>query len=374
MTMSLHTITHFSWRLLTAVMLCIGLVATASGGERVNLFEAERIIAQSAGEDRQVEVLAEALDEVLRRSSGRSVLPDHPALDDARESPQNLLRSFNLADSDETIPDAIGNPQPTYLLEMEFEGALIRDLLASADIPVWTSLRPSTLLLLAGPDGEQINLLSADMDVSAVTTATDEGFATGLPLVWPLLDLEDQLAISANDIWGGVHEAMVSVSERYQADAVLGGYVGMQPDSGQWIGRWHLVFAGERTSSTFFGEDLDTVIRQGMQMASRALSSRYTIDFARGNTHQHELNILNLTNLETHGAVRNYLNDLIGTEAVAMRSLEGDEGRYRLTTRADRDTLLDLLALEGGLQEAPTIGGGAGRFGSEPELEFVWRN
>lgn len=372
--MSLHTITYSSWRLIAPVLLSIGLVATASGAQRVNLFEAERIIAQSAGESGQIEVLADALDEVLRRSSGRTVLPDHPALDDARESPQNLLRSFNLADSDETIPDAIGNPQPTYLLEMEFEGALIRDLLARADIPVWTSLRPSTLMLLAGPDGQRIELLSGDMQVEAVTTATDAAFASGLPVVWPLLDLEDQLVIGANDIWGGVNEAMVTVGERYQADAVLGGYVGMQPDSGQWIGRWHLVFAGERTSSTFFGEDLDTVVRQGVQMASRALSGRYAIDFASADTHNYELTILNLTNLETHGAVRNYLEDLIGTEAVTMRSLNGDEGRYRLTTRANRETLLDLLALEGHLEESPTIGVRGEDFGAEPDLEFLWRN
>lgn len=357
--------------LLTGLVMGLALSQSAVGAERLdNLYYAERVIAQNADQSRQVEVLADALNEVFRRVSGLTILPDHSALSEARRNPQNLLSRSSLAASEETIPDAIGNPQPTHLVQMTFDRSLVRRTLADAGIPVWSDVRPSTLLLLAGPDGQRIELLPETADVDAVSYVREQARTVGLPLAWPLLDLEDVIELAPADIWGGREEPMEAARQRYQADAVLGGYVGFESDAGRWVGRWHLYFGGDRTSGTYFGEDMNTVVREGMRMAARTMSQRYAVDFSTDEHHEFELTILNMSNLQTHGAVRQYLNDLIGVDHLQLLSLEGDEARYRLRTVSSRSQLLDILALEAQLQEVSSVGFG---MVSNPEMEFVWQ-
>lgn len=350
--------------------LLLVLAPMALAVERVSLYETERIIAQSAGESRQVEVVADALDEVLRRVSGLAQLPEHEALDAARERPIDLLSRFSLGESDETIPDAIGNPQPTYRLELIFESSLIHQILGAAEIPVWTERRPRSLVVLAAPDGQRIDLQPENSQVDAVTHLRDQARLSGLPLSWPLLDLEDTLLVSTDEVWGGFTEELLMLGERYQADAILAGYVGLQPDTGNWVGRWHYILGNQRTSSTYFGETQQEVVQRGVELATRVLSDRYGVLVGSDETHTHTFNVMNLGNMETHVAVRRYLRDVIGTDAVYMDSLNGDQASYRVTSAADETQWLDLLALEGRLQLVPTVAA----FGESPRLEFVWRD
>lgn len=353
-----------------AVVLSL-LSLSAMSAERVDLYSAERIIAQNANQARQVAVLADALDEVFRRVSGQTMLPDHSALREARRSPQDLLSRSSLAASDVTIPDAIGNPQPTHLVRMTFEPSLVENALTEAGVPIWSSVRPRTLLLLAGPEGDRIELLPESADAEAVSVIKQHARTVGLPVFWPALDLVDVQTISPTDIWQGEQAAFEIKGERYRADSVLGGYVGFDASEQRWVGRWHLYFGGDRTSGTYFGDNLETVLEQGMRMAARVMSNRYAVDFSVSTPSEYDITVLNLTNLSTHGEVRRYLNGLIGVSDLKLLSLEGDEARYRLTSVAERAQLLDLLALEGQLQEVSSIGFG---FVSNPELEFIWRD
>lgn len=357
-------------RTLGSVLIFIGLVAAgAPATERVELYYTERVIAQSAGESRQVEVVADALEEVLLRVSGLDTLPQHPAIEQARSRPIDLLSRFNLGDSDETLPDAIGNPQPTYNLELQFEGSLVRNILNDAGIPVWTANRPRSLVLLAAPDGGRIELLPERSSASAVASLSESAARAGLPLSWPLLDLEDVTTVSTDDVWGGFTRELLAVGERYDAEAILAGYIGIQPDTGNWIGRWHFLLGDQRHSATFFGEDETEVVQQGVVLATRVLSERYGV-LLNGERHTHEFSVVNLGNMETHVAVRRYLRDIMGTEALYMDRLDGNAARYRLVSAADRERWLDLLALDGRLREVSTIA----QPGEEPPLEFIWRD
>lgn len=353
---------------LLAVLCLLG--SAGHSVERVDLYSTERIIAQNANQERQVAVLADALEEVFQRVSGQAWLPDHAALGEARRSPQNLLSRSSLASSDVTIPDAIGNPQPTHRVHMVFERSLVEDVLTRAGLPVWSAVRPRTLLLLAGPEEGRIDLLPETADAEAVSEVKQRARSVGLPVSWPILDLVDEQSLTATDIWQGTRSAFDTMGERYQTDAVLGGYVGFDSTEQRWVGRWHLYFGGDRTSGTYFGDDLETVLDQGLRMAARVMSNRYAVDFSVSSPNDYEITVLNLTNLTTHGEVRRYLRDLIGVSDLQLLSLEGDEARYRLRSVAERSQLLDLLALEGRLQEVSNIGFG---LVSNPELEFIWR-
>ena len=55
-----------------------------------------------------------------------------------------------------------------------------------------------------------------------IVAAADE---RGLPIAWPLLDLQDLNAVTCTDVWGGFEDEIVAASARYRSDAVLIGKV-----------------------------------------------------------------------------------------------------------------------------------------------------
>lgn len=339
--------------------------------EPVRLMEAERIILQSADERAQTLVLRDALSEVFVRVSGDVNAPQaEGAVQAALDNPSNLLARSGLGASDVMLPDAIGNMQPTFNLDVMFDGQLVRSALVDSGLRVWAAMRPSVMIYLAAPNNAgNIDLLGDTAQADGVTIAHEQARQRGVPLQWPLLDLEDLALLTADDVWAGFEQPMSVVAERYNADAMLGGYVGIQPDSGQWVGRWHFIFAGEKRTATFFGDTQQAVIAQGIGLAADTMAERYAVDH-RQSARPMEISVLNVTNVQTHGAVRQYLREVNGVAQVQMLAIDGDVARYRLSARAPEAQLLDILALESRLQPMSDIG-----FGDESSaLNFIWRD
>ncbi|MFY0664367.1 MAG: DUF2066 domain-containing protein [Natronospirillum sp.] len=354
--------------LLSVVALC--LVSSMSlAAESVRLMEAQRIILQSAGERAQTAVLRDALSEVLVRVSGdASAANAEGAVQAALENPSDLLVRFGFGASDIMLPDAIGNLQPTYNLDMVFDEQRVRSALVDSGLQVWAPTRPSVMIYLAAPNSAgNIDLLNESGQVDGVAAAREQARRRGIPLQWPLLDLQDLSLLTADDVWAGYEQPMALVAERYNADSLLGGYVGMQPDSGQWVGRWHFIFAGEKRTATFFGDTQQAVIEQGIGLATDTLAGKYAVDH-RQSTRPLEISVLNVTNVQTHGAVRQYLRDVNGIAEVQMLGIDGDVARYRLSARASEQQLLDILALEAKLQPIADIGFGE----ASNVMNFVW--
>ncbi|HEX6992616.1 MAG TPA: DUF2066 domain-containing protein [Gammaproteobacteria bacterium] len=154
---------------------------------------------------------------------------------------------------------------------VEFYANQIDQALESLGKPVWGPERPLTLLWIAIDAGGGERVLLSDAGISGdtlgdtvgvgVSPETVELAATirerieavaderGLPIRFPLLDLEDLTSVTAADIWGTFVEPIEAASERYGADAILIGRI--SADAFGTSVRWTLVHGGE--VSTFGG-------------------------------------------------------------------------------------------------------------------------
>ncbi|WLD57063.1 DUF2066 domain-containing protein [Salinispirillum sp. LH 10-3-1] len=349
-----------------ALFFCAALGTAA---ETVRLMEAERIILQSADERAQTLALRDALREVFVRVSGDvNAAEADGAVQEALRNPSDLLARFGFGASEVMLPDAIGNMQPTFKLDVVFDGQRVRSALVDSGLHVWAARRPSVMIYLAAPNSlGNIDLLGEIAQADGVALLREQARQRGVPLQWPLLDLQDLSILTADDVWAGFEQPMAVVAERYNADAILGGYVGVQPDSGQWVGRWHFIFAGEKRTATFFGDTQQSVIAQGVGLAADAMAERYAVDH-RQTARPMDISVLNVTNVQTHGAVRQYLRDVNGISQIQMLGIDGDLARYRLSVRAPESQLLDILALESRMQLMSDIG-----FGDDASaLNFIW--
>lgn len=232
-------------------------------------------------------------------------------------------------------------------------------------LPVWGPERPLTMLWVAVDDGAGGRALlgageAAEFGVPTtaamtqlleavreeIVAAADE---RGLPIAWPLLDLQDLGAVTDTDVWGGFDERIVAASARYRADAVLIGRV--RPGTFATEVDWLFVYGVERRQLPV------AQVRDGIDAAA----DRYAADLATiGETSVTLLTVNDVLTPDDYGRVVSYLERQSVLESVDVESFEGGALRLRVAARGEARVLERVLSLGGVLRPAPT----AGSFGS----------
>jgi hypothetical protein len=172
-----------------------------------------------------------------------------------------------------------------------------------------------------------------------IAAAADE---RGLPIAWPLLDLQDMGAVTFLDVWGGFEDGILAASARYRADAVLIGRVrpGVLGTEVEWL----FVHGVERRPLAVGG------VRDGLDAAA----DRYAADLATvGGASSTLLSVRGVRSPADYGRVVSYLERQSILQSVDVESLENDTLTLRVTARGDARVLERVLALGGVLRPAP---------------------
>ena len=236
-------------------------VLSAAGGE--GLYEAARPVADQ-GEDARGEALREGLAEVLIRVTGDARIA-------AREGAREVLADpLSLAQQYRYERDSVG---PGLRLHMVFDPAALEALLRRHALPVWGRERPETLVWLAVDDGRR-RLVSGEDGERYARRLERAAERRGIPLLFPLLDLEERRAVTAADLWGGFDDAAREASHRYGAASVL--LVRLQREQGVWRGRWTW-YAFDETRSWATEGKLGRALSAGVDELADALAGRFVV-------------------------------------------------------------------------------------------------
>ncbi|MCH9671525.1 MAG: DUF2066 domain-containing protein [Gammaproteobacteria bacterium] len=207
------------------------LIGAAQAGTVTDLYES-RVAARSSG-IASTEDLSAALRTVLRRVSGRRTVPDHPAIAAALAEPDALLLQ-------QRYEAAVDGQQIAFT----FDRKQVDGLLDLAGVRRWGSYRPTPLVWIAieAANGERF-LVGATESPDLSERLAQIADARGVPLIVPLLDLEDRSRVSADDAWSGSVANFQSSASRYGAEALAVARV--KPAlGGGWESHWTL-FGGE---------------------------------------------------------------------------------------------------------------------------------
>ena len=197
------------------------------------------VVPDPAARDQRAAAIQAAMAQLLVRVTGSRNAPLDPAAQRLLAAPDEFLSSYGLDRQGRAV--------------VGFQRGPVERVLDGLGLPVWGPERPLTLLWVAVDDGVGGRaLLGANetTELGAATTAQmtallatvrDEIVAAaderGLPIAWPLLDLEDLNAVTFTDVWGGFDDRIVAASTRYRADAVLIGRVrpGLAGHEVEWL-------------------------------------------------------------------------------------------------------------------------------------------
>ena len=318
------------------LLVVAGWLAAAMPAEAVEvpLLYTVEVPMDPADPDAQSNAYRAALDVVLVRITGSAADVESEELASLFPNPARFVQQYR--------------PGPDDTLVVSLDGPSIERILREAGATVWGSDRPLTIVWLAVDWG----LGDREIVAAADTAGTPADSRTidrnqmlrervqavaerrGLPIVFPLLDVEDMRRIGFIDIWGGFDEPLLEASARYEAQSILVGRIrpdDLQPPRWTW-------YTGEQRFG-WPGQPEEAIEQLADALAARdAISGNQEIETI-------ELIISGINSMNAYGEVQRYLENLRGVEALVVKSAAPGRITYEVQVQGGAERLDNALSI-----------------------------
>lgn len=334
--------------MLTAI-ICAAWVATMPPAAAdlytdASIYRAQ-VAVKDSSEAARANAVPEALGKVLVRVTGDSHVAQSQAAKSILSQARQLMQSYSYVQ----LPNGQG-------LRVSFDPSAVNSAVKAQRLPVWGAERPKTLVWLAirGPNGRQI--VSSDDAQGNATGLVNVAQARGVPLIFPLMDLQDQRKVSFSDVWGGFEQPIEQASQRYPRSDVLMGRASGQ--NGQWQVQWTLLQQGRQPRQwRTQGETLDQALTAGGNDLANFFARRFAVVPNNGSGHAQSIVVENVRSVQGYASVLGYLSGLTAIKSVRTDAVDGNRVTLRVDSDAAPDYLQRVLALSGLLTPVQGEGG-----------------
>jgi len=304
-----------------------------------DLFTVELPVADQTTSLR-LESFSEAFKQVVVKVSGsddalRSPAFARPIKNSARYVKQFSYLTRKLADDEEM---EAGN----LFLSIDFDQQLIEGLLREQNFPVWGRERPSSLLVISYDVNENIKLVSDDTTPDLVDALDSAAAIHAVPVLFPLMDLEDIALVSIGDIASREYENIRTMARRYTPNALLVGRIVGRSGEG-WQGDWEVRFADQIFKWTYKASSKQAVIDQVIRHLAKILALEYALEDHRRVEQSLLLSVSELEGIDKLIRVQKYLESLNVVDSVQIAMISKDVVTYRLNLRNDPEDLQRLI-------------------------------
>ena len=318
--------------------------------------------ARVAVEDHRPERLADATREGLARvlvklSGSESVLANPQVKQELRRA-QRYLQQYQYNTNDE---DAL-------YLEIRFDANLLNQLVINSGEAIWTAMRPPVLVWLVVDEAESRVFGSAERHPQLLDEIREAFFRRGVPVLFPLYDLQDNLALPLHSLWQLESLGIRSASARYDAVDILVGRFTITSDA-RWIGDWTYLGDEGSSSDSVYGLEMEALADVGSNLVADLLSARYAVTPSAQGLQEVNLRVAGLGSYGDYRHVQRFLEGIELLETIRLRSVRGQQAEFYLRSRASALQLGPLLELSRNLEKADS-------WQSVTELnslEFQWR-
>ncbi len=208
-------------RLLKCCYLLFGfcLILSSQAAEELPIYRAYGTVKSQADSERNAAASVH-FGEVVVRASGRRDALMNPVIQAAIPKASSYLFSFSYTGNKTEMID--GEPQIRTGIQLDYSPQAINQLLREAQLPLWPSQRPTVLIWAAYSDGlNDPAVLQRVPDEQSMAQLQSQTYLRGLTIQMPELDLEDNIALSADDIWQVDLEKIKAASQRYNPDVIV---------------------------------------------------------------------------------------------------------------------------------------------------------
>ncbi|MDN5850395.1 MAG: DUF2066 domain-containing protein [Nitrococcus sp.] len=267
----------------------------------------------------RAQALESAITQVLVAMTGRADLAHSTRVADLVKSPQPYLQQYHYERGADGQLELIAR----------FDGQSLRRALAKRGIPSWQAKRPPVLVWFALDSGDEHGLVNEDTGEQPGEALRTAFADLGIPLILPLLDLEDRQQVRYSDVYGGFSEPVLAASRRYSAELVL--MLRVSATATGWNGRWALYRDGTDVSWESRGASIEQMLSDGVQALAASLRPDYTLlpDLTASTLMRIKVN--GVGSLERFATVESLLAQLPGVIGVRLSGAGPDWVRMKLT-------------------------------------------
>jgi hypothetical protein len=285
-----------------------------------SLYEAEVAVPSQAPEVR-AEAIRQGFLDVLIKVSGNPDIANLPAIKTNIKRADYYVQEFGY--SQPTVNTS------TYTLKVRFDQDDVNRLLKSAGVVYWGETRPLTLVWLAVTDADhQTNIIGGETPGPILETMKNEGKRYGLPLIFPVMDMDDMNLVSPDHINVASLPLLQDAGKRYAPDAMLIGNI--QPGDKGFNSQWTLALNQQQWSYTIPGDSLQAIMTSVMQQVSQTLSTRYVEKQAVPDNQWIKLTIYNVSEDHDLEQLMAYLKQLTPVQQVELSQVNGDTVELRV--------------------------------------------
>ncbi|WP_270689797.1 MULTISPECIES: DUF2066 domain-containing protein [Aeromonas] len=321
-------------RVVTA--LCCGLSFMVSAAQVTDLYQGK---APTSGD--MVAAQSQALGDVLVKVTGKRDILTQPDVVKALAAPGDYVQHYGYQD--------VGTVK---FLKADFNVAKVNALISQSKFALLGPARPQMALWLVINEGERRILpdQSSDGWASALRTQSQ---AMGLPVSIPLMDLDDNMVVSATDVWGRFAAPILQASQRYGAEMVVLGK--LTPEGEKWSIDWGLYGpkAGGELAELTRGSSSGTQAEVAQHFADELAAWLVQNYGARisGVASSQTLVVEGLSGIDGMITVQKMLQGMASVTKVTIGKLEGDKVTFDLSLQGDKAELIRGLQLESRLRQ-----------------------
>lgn len=342
------------------VLICVAVTffsKNIAAVEVKDLYTARVKVDSQSRDDRNL-ATRKAFDLVLTKVSGLNQVLADSVIKQHRRNYASFVDNFRF----------VREREETALI-VTFNEQKINDILVEADLPIWGSLRPQVVLWIVVENSLTRQLLAAS-EASALTDLVGAiANNRGLPVVMPLMDLEDNVKVQTADVWGRFLAPIHHASLRYNPEAIVVLRVSNNSllseeqvelktscelnCAAQYALDWSFMSTTtydqqQQFSDGYFGESQEVLLKQALGDIADMLANQYAVKSNLNN--EFLIDIANVDSLAKFADVTKFLKALSSVQSVKLVSASGKSRRFSLSLLGSEQALLDSLKLHTALK------------------------
>lgn len=327
-----------------ALVLLIS-VSLSQAATLTNLYTLSMPVADQTAASRNA-VLPAAFQAMLVRLSGNSQVASLSNVADALKNPGNYLQAYAYH----------RDPQQGLEVALTFSKAAVNQLLASANQAIWAATRPDVLVWLAVKTSQGTQLLNDDSQSPWVAAINEQAKDRGLPLLYPMLDISDDQALSAGDVLSLNDAKILQASARYVPDAVLAVAIDAS-NPAQITSQWDLQSSGKTEHFQASGSNMASVVQTGLDAVTDELAKNYAVQVDPNGGSVVMITVQGVQNVSAYAQITRYLDRLDAAENVMLQSVFQNQMNFIVTAKGSVDVLKREIALGQVLRPGKVVDG-----------------
>lgn len=318
------------------------LISSGVHAESVKQLYETEVAVRDQGTKARHQSMQAALKTVLVRVSGHSVIADEPAVIEALNQPARYVQQYRYHSVEVPAGKDRATTVSQLMLKVRFNSKSINQLLRSNHLPVWGGARPATLVWLVVEERGGRRIISSNEQGVIRDTMDEQTARRGLPIHFPLLDLQDRLQPA--DVWGEFRDAILAASSRYQQEAVLAGRL-YWDTAGYWQMYWNLYIGEETLHWETAATDLNEALASGVGKVADALSVRFAQVAGEAGQSGLMIEVHDVSDFAAYGRLRDYLQGLDTVAEVQVFEVKVDTVVYTLRLMGSMQNLIRAISL-----------------------------